>query len=81
MSEGAEKLRHAEQLGVERCIAVGNGTNDVPMLQRCALGIAVLGPEGASVAALKAADVACRSVDEALELLLSPRALVETLRR
>ncbi len=80
VGDGWEKLVVAEKLGVERCAAVGNGTNDVPMLERCALGIAVLGPEGSSAAALLTADAVCRSIDEALDLLLSPQALVATLR-
>lgn len=80
VDHGWEKLELAEQLAVEQCVAVGNGTNDVPMLERCALGIAVLGPEGASSAALLTADVVARSIDEALDLLLSPQALVATMR-
>jgi len=55
--------------------------NDVPMLKRCALGIAVLGPEGSSIEALLAADLLCRTIEDALELLLSPQALLATLRR
>ena len=61
-------------------MAIGNGTNDVLMLEHCSLGIVVLGPEGTSGAALRAADVICRSIEEALDLLLSPQALVATLR-
>jgi soluble P-type ATPase len=80
VSDGAAKLGHVEQLGAARCAAIGNGTNDVLMLERCALGIAVLGSEGSSGAALRVADVVCRSIDEALDLMLSPQALVATLR-
>ena len=80
VTDGSAKLDYLEQLGAERCAAIGNGTNDVLMLERCALGIAVLGPEGTSAAALRAADVVCRSIDEALDLLLAPTALVATLR-
>jgi soluble P-type ATPase len=78
--DGAAKLDHVDRLGAEACVAIGNGTNDVLMLERSALGIVVLGPEGASGSALRVADVVCRSIDEALDLLLSPRALVATLR-
>lgn len=78
--DGRAKLELVEALGREACVVVGNGTNDTLALEAAALGIAVLGPEGASSAALRAADVVCRSVGEALDLLLDPRALVATLR-
>jgi soluble P-type ATPase len=68
------------ELGAHRCAAIGNGVNDVLMLSAAALGIAVLGAEGASAAALAAADVVCSSVLDALDLLLDPRALAATLR-
>jgi soluble P-type ATPase len=50
------------------------------MLAAAALGIAVLGPEGAGATALRAAAVVCRSAVEALDLLLDERALAATLR-
>jgi hypothetical protein len=75
-----EKLAILRELGAGRCAAVGNGANDALMLGEAALGIAPLGPEGASGAALQAADLICRSVLEALELLLEPRTLAATLR-
>jgi P-type E1-E2 ATPase len=77
---GEDKRAHVEALGAERCIALGNGRNDVPMLRAAALGIAVVGPEGASGAALAVADVATRSIGEALTLLADPTALTATLR-
>ena len=78
---GEEKRELVERLGASRCAVVGNGANDAAALRAAALGIAVLGPEGASGEALRAADVVCRSVVEALDLLLHERALVATLRR
>jgi P-type E1-E2 ATPase len=77
---GEEKLRELDRLGRERCAVIGNGANDVLVLQASALGIAVIGPEGASAAALRAADLVCTSVLDALELLLDERALSATLR-
>ena len=77
---GDDKRGHIERLGAKRCVAIGNGSNDVPMLQAAALGIAVLGPEGTSVVATAAATIVCRSVLEALDLLSDPRALTATLR-
>jgi soluble P-type ATPase len=45
------------------------------------VGIAVVEGEGAAVATLLAADVVTRDIHDALDLLLSPRRLVATLRR
>jgi P-type E1-E2 ATPase len=79
--DAARKLRLLEELGADRSAMVGNGANDAAALEAAALGIAVIGPEGASAAALAAADVVCASVSDALGLLVDPRALIATLRR
>lgn len=80
IESGDDKRRFVEELGAGRCAAVGNGTNDAAMLETAALGIAVIGREGAAGAALTAADVVCRSILDALDLLLDERALRATLR-
>lgn len=77
---GEDKIQVLNQLGPERCAVVGNGANDVLVLEAAALGFAVLGPEGASAVALRSADVVCASVTDALDLLLDPKALAATLR-
>jgi soluble P-type ATPase len=51
------------------------------MLSSAALGIAVLGPEGLAVEALRAAHVVVARIEDALDLLLHPQRLVATLRR
>jgi soluble P-type ATPase len=80
VSTGAEKRELVGTLGASRCAAIGNGRNDAPMLLAVRLGIAVHGPEGASRAALEAADVVCESIRSALDLLLDPLVLAATLR-
>jgi P-type E1-E2 ATPase len=80
VADGGDKRRYVEALGATRCVAVGNGRNDAPMLRCAVLGIAVLGPEGANARAAAAADVLVRSIGDALALLLEPRALTATLR-
>jgi len=80
VQSGEEKLRELDRLGRARCVVIGNGTNDALVLEAAALGFVVLGPEGASAAALRAADVVCRSTLEALDLLRDPRALSATVR-
>ncbi len=77
---GPQKRAFVQSLGPEHVVAVGNGRNDAPMLQRAALGIAVNGPEGMSLAALQAADLYCRDINEALDLLLYPDRLRATWR-
>ena len=53
--DGRTKLRVVDELGRERCVVVGNGTNDMLALEAAALGIAVLGAEGTSAGALRTA--------------------------
>lgn len=77
---GPEKERYIEDLGAAHVAAVGNGANDVLMLQRAALGILVLGPEGAAAEAFSAADVVVKDINDGLDLLLNPKRLVATLR-
>jgi soluble P-type ATPase len=79
-STGEDKLRLLDELGRERCAVIGNGANDALVLEAAALGLAVIGPEGASAGALRSADVVCASAVDALDLLLDPKALSATLR-
>lgn len=79
-ASGEDKLRRLHQLGADRCVVIGNGANDMLVLEAAALGVAVLGPEGASAAALRAADLICNSAADALDLLREPTALSATLR-
>jgi len=78
--DGEEKLALVRELGPERCAAIGNGANDARMLAEAALGIVVIGGEGAASAAIQAADVVCASIGAALDLLLDQQALAATLR-
>jgi soluble P-type ATPase len=50
------------------------------MFEAAELSIAVLGPEGAHSTALGAATITCRSIGEALELLLAAKAPTATVR-
>ncbi|MGO0122039.1 HAD family hydrolase [Desulfothermobacter acidiphilus] len=77
---GPEKEKCVEGLGATQTVAVGNGANDVLMLRRAILGIAVLGPEGLAGELVQAADVLVRDINEALDLLLKPKRVVATLR-
>jgi P-type E1-E2 ATPase len=81
ITTGADKAALVERLGARRSAAIGNGNNDAAMLRTAALGVAVIGPEGAAGPAVAAADVVCRSIADALDLLLDERSLGSTLRR
>jgi soluble P-type ATPase len=74
------KAAYVRTLGLKTTAAVGNGANDVRMLKEVALGIAVVQPEGAAVAAMQSADVVFTHINDALDALLSPDRLVATLR-
>jgi len=79
VGSGADKRRFVEAR--RGAVAVGNGANDEAMLRAAALGVAVIGPEGAAVVAVRAADVVVTRIADALDLFLDQRRLVATLRR
>jgi P-type E1-E2 ATPase len=81
LQEREAKERFVARLGAESVVAMGNGANDVGMLRSSGLGIAVLGPEGASSEAVAAADVVAPGICTALDLLIHPMRLIATLRR
>ncbi len=75
-----QKERFVRELGARETVCIGNGRNDVGMLRAAALGIAVVGGEGAASSALLAADMVTNSATDALDLLLFPKRLVASLR-
>jgi len=78
VSSGAEKAEIAK--GYEPYIAVGNGNNDVAMLEGAELAFCVIGPEGGTTDALLASDVVVRDIKDAIGMLLDERKLIATLR-
>ncbi len=79
--EQAQKLRLVQQLGRESTITIGNGANDTSMLRDSALGICVLGYEGAASEAMASCDLIVPDINAALDLLIKPERLIATLRR
>lgn len=75
-----EKAEYIAELGAESCAALGNGNNDARMLECAAVGIAVIGDEGCSKAAMEHADIVCNSSADALALFVEPKRLIATLR-
>ncbi len=76
----AAKSNAIRAVGPDRTIAIGNGMNDSAMLREAAVGILVMGREGAAIQSLLAADVAVTSPEDALDLVLKPKRLIATLR-
>ena len=74
------KRTYVDELGYAGTVAIGNGRNDRLMLRHAGLGIAVILDEGAAFETLAAADVVCRGILPALELLVHPLRLTATLR-
>jgi len=79
--EAAQKAAYVAELGAEHVVAVGNGANDTEMLETAALGIAIIGREGAYAGLLGSADVVVGRITDALGLLANTDRLRATLRR
>jgi P-type E1-E2 ATPase len=79
--EAKQKAEFVERIGVDGTVAIGNGANDYLMLEKAAIGIAIIGEEGATPVSLTHAEVVCRDINNALDLLLHPKRLIATLRR
>ena len=80
VSEDEAKLQLLEELGPEHTIAFGNGRNDALILARAALGVCILGEEGAHKMALASAQIMVRSIEDGLKLLTEPQRLVAAIR-
>jgi soluble P-type ATPase len=78
--EDAAKAAFVRKLGAKSCACIGNGANDWRMLEVCALGIAVLGPECSSAKTVAAAHIVAPGILEALDMLLNPVRIRATLR-
>lgn len=76
----AAKRAYVHQLGAESCVAMGNGRNDAQMLALAGVGVAIAGREGGAMESIRAADILCNDIMDALGLLLHPIRLKATLR-
>ena len=74
------KLAYVQKLGSSATVSIGNGRNDRLMLKESILGIAVIQAEGAWAETVLAADVVCRDILSALDLMIHPQRLAATLR-
>jgi soluble P-type ATPase len=67
-----KKLDLLRQLGPDKTVAIGNGADDIPMIEEAGLGVCVLGKEGISSETMKKADVVFLNILDALDFLLKP---------
>ena len=80
-SNAAENKREIpEKLGAENCICIGNGFNDGQMFEACSISIVVMGTEGCSAKSLVKADIVCKNIEDAFDLILKPSRMIATLR-
>lgn len=80
-SKAAEKkLSFIQGLDEKKVVAFGNGRNDALMLQAAAIGIVIVGQEGASREALLSADLVFYDIKNAIEAVLNPKKLIAGLR-
>jgi P-type E1-E2 ATPase len=80
-AENKQKLDLVREKGKDYTVSMGNGCNDVSMLRESAIGICIVGDEGASAEAITSSDLVVSSIINALDLLLKPNRLRASLRR
>ena len=78
--EDLAKLEYVKGLGAPFAVCIGNGANDHLMLKAAAVGIVVIGGEGAAARTVGAADLVATGIHQALDLLKYPKRLVAGLR-
>lgn len=74
------KLDYITGLDASETVCMGNGRNDRLMLKAAGLGVVVILEEGAAAETIMAADIVCKNITDALELLLRPLRVTATLR-
>ncbi len=67
-----QKLEILRRLGASKTAAIGNGMDDVLMLEEAGLAICVIGKEGTSAEVITKADVVAMNIVDALDFLLKP---------
>ena len=74
-AEGDVSVRKSDllrQLGANRTVAIGNGQDDISMIEEAALGICVISKEGTAAETIQKADIVVSNILDALDFLLKP---------
>jgi soluble P-type ATPase len=80
-NEIEQKKEFIRNLNPESIIAIGQGANDIGMLEMAKIGICVISPEGTYGKTMLAADIITPDILTALELIEYPLRMVATLRQ
>jgi len=75
------KLSLLNELGPQRTVAIGNGLDDVAMVENAGLGICVISREGTASEMVEKADLVVANILDALDFLLKPMRQQATLSR
>ena len=67
-----QKLDVLQRLGPHQTAVIGNGLDDVRIMEQAGLGMCVIGKEGSSAEAMAKADLVVTHVLDALDFLLKP---------
>lgn len=79
--QGLNKQKYLHtKLNPQETVSIGNGRNDQQIMSESAVGILILGTEGAAVESLQAADILVANIFDAINLLQHPNRLNSTLR-
>ncbi len=76
-----EKLELLLNLGASRTAVIGNGIDDLRMMEEAGLSMAIIGKEGTSGELIQTADLVFTNVIDALDFLLKPLRQKATLGR
>jgi P-type E1-E2 ATPase len=79
-NQSEQKLAILQKLNPLNTVAFGNGRNDQLMLKEAVIGVGILENEGIYTSTLMNADIICKNIHNAFELLLTPKKLIATLR-
>ncbi len=75
-----EKARFVHTLGFRETVTLGNGANDLKMVEEGILSFGVMAGEGVYAPLLSKVDIVVHNVDHAIEMLLNPMKIVATIR-
>lgn len=75
-----QKWQYLKEVGASRTVAIGNGMNDLMMIERSELGIALIQQEGCAAETILKANLIFTSINDALDILINPLRLTASLR-
>ncbi|MFW5993963.1 MAG: HAD hydrolase family protein, partial [Halanaerobiaceae bacterium] len=70
-----------KKIGSDETIAIGNGNNDRLMLEEAAIGIALIGNEGAATDTILNSDLIISNIHDVFDILEEPARLIASLRK